>query len=104
MAKKPPNENIGEIICPACDEKMAGIRQYKTGKKSLYTYCPDCGTTRSDGKAFQDKILNNGKFFSPGDKPKQEAKPAPDQAAPAKPKEDKRSFLDKLWNGSGDDE
>lgn len=74
-----PNEDIGEIPCPAHlmrgERVLSAIRKNAKGK--LYLVCPKCGIDQATMPARQEIILELGTFYGP------EGKPAPAPTRPA---------------------
>ncbi|GGI85888.1 hypothetical protein [Shewanella gelidii] len=50
--KKAEPTIVGEISCGVCNA-VAEVRQRSTGKKLLYTYCPNCKADQRTGKQIQ---------------------------------------------------
>lgn len=75
---KPKKDIRGECPCPVHRDTMAAIKKTdpKSGPGKFYLDCPECGLIMPTRPGFQDYILDNGKFFTPGDKPPEEKQPA----------------------------
>lgn len=69
MARKPKNEDIGEILCPFCNEK-APVRRDCNGK--LY-YVSKAGMIKPNLPTGQDWMLENAVIWSPTQKAENQA-------------------------------
>ncbi|MEM6191642.1 hypothetical protein [Shewanella scandinavica] len=78
MARKPKNDDIGEILCPFCNEK-APVRRDINGK--LY-YVSKAGMIKPNMPNGQDWMLENAMIWSPAQKAEHSAVTEPEKTKP----------------------